>query len=244
MLNKICLYLTVLTVLIAGCHKRPKVVERPTPEAPKQRAPLTMSPVDSTGVYKLFPLNTQGGLPFVFEGRAGATGFLLRMPSGQVALVTNGHVCDIRGTLMMSKSRANPKVALRPLKTSMFPSDLCVLSINSTDFDGNPVKLGRIYKMGDHEPAPLDRVYTIGYPQVSMLRMTRGIVTGFYSQVDQYGVQSVIGALSFDVYPGQSGSPVFNDQGEVIGVVFAYAIMDGKGLYVPLSSLVEFTREF
>lgn len=58
-----------------------------------------------------------------------------------------------------------------------------------------------------------DDIYSIGNPFAFAKLFTHGYVSGYN---DQYLV------LNMPVYPGMSGSPVFNCKGDVIGVVFAH----------------------
>jgi V8-like Glu-specific endopeptidase len=44
-------------------------------------------------------------------------------------------------------------------------------------------------------------------------------------------------STSVVIYPGNSGSPIFNDDNYVVGVVFASSNADHYGHYVPLEYL-------
>jgi serine protease Do len=119
-------------------------------------------------------------------------------------------------------------VALQPLR------DLALLAIDPTELDGirpPAVVLART------PPLTGDRVMVIGNP----LGLERSISQGIASSA-----RRTLGNLRFiqtdaAVNPGNSGGPLFNARGEVIGVVCAGAVFfDGLAFAIPIEDLLDF----
>jgi S1-C subfamily serine protease len=70
-----------------------------------------------------------------------------------------------------------------------------------------------------------DPVYAIGAPRGLDLSITNGIVSGFRNLDDQFVLQTTAA-----IAPGSSGGPLFNDQGEVVGVTTSL-LTDSPGIY-------------
>lgn len=82
-------------------------------------------------------------------------------------------------------------------------------------------------------------VYVTGYPQGDQLTVTSGTVTGITTAPD-LGVSGPILQISDQVKPGNSGSPLLDETGRVVGVVFALDSDTGAGLAMPLATLQSF----
>ena len=89
------------------------------------------------------------------------------------------------------------------------------------------------------DPAIGARVYVTGYPEGDQLTVTAGSVLGTTSGGD-LGVSGPVLVISDRVQPGNSGSPLLDAAGRVVGVVFALETGTGHGLAMPLSTLRSF----
>ncbi|MBY0121455.1 S1C family serine protease [Bacillus sp. S/N-304-OC-R1] len=77
-----------------------------------------------------------------------------------------------------------------------------------------------------------DGIYVIGNPLLhNQIAMDGEILQGS----DKNGLL----LLSAPIYKGNSGSPVINGEGHVIGVVFAISVQDQTGLAVPIEKVLE-----
>ncbi|WP_057762383.1 S1C family serine protease [Cytobacillus praedii] len=77
-----------------------------------------------------------------------------------------------------------------------------------------------------------DQIYVIGNPLLhNQIAMDGEILKGS----NQNGVL----LLSAPIYKGNSGSPVINTSGNVIGVVFALSTKDQTGLAIPIEKVIE-----
>ncbi len=109
-------------------------------------------------------------------------------------------------------------------------ADLAVIKVSGLDL---PVATIRA------EPAVMgEAVAAIGYPGGGGATITTGVVLGF---TDGPILGEPVPAIRFnaEVRPGNSGGPLIDADGQVIGVIFATAGPGGDGLAVPVDVLVE-----
>jgi S1-C subfamily serine protease len=69
--------------------------------------------------------------------------------------------------------------------------------------------------------------------------VTQGVLTDYLTG-STYGEPGQVMEISNEVEPGNSGSPVLNSSGSVVGIVFAINELDGAGLAIPASTLHDF----
>lgn len=150
---------------------------------------------------------------------ASATGFILSY-NKQKYMLTAGHFC----------TSFSPSLNIIKLNKE---KDLCILNkpIPSTK-EGLDLYEGDLYIY--------DAVYTIGYPYDIGEVGQYGFLFDLENIETETGVVSAY-RTSLIIYPGQSGSPVVNKYGEVIGMVQA---TDGGrtqyGYLIPKSTIKEF----
>jgi S1-C subfamily serine protease len=89
------------------------------------------------------------------------------------------------------------------------------------------------------DPPPGTTVYVTGYPEGDQLTVTSGTVATVTSMAG-IGVSGPILELAAKVEPGNSGSPLLDATGQLVGVVFAIDTANGDGLAMPLSTLRRF----
>lgn len=89
---------------------------------------------------------------------------------------------------------------------------------------------------GAADPTVGTAVYVTGYPLGDQLTATSGTVVAV-TTVSGLGVSGPVLELSDKVQPGNSGSPLLDGAGQVVGVVFAIDTANGDGLAMPLSTL-------
>ena len=109
-------------------------------------------------------------------------------------------------------------------------ADLAVIRVTGLDL---PVATVRV------EPAVIgEQVAAIGYPGGGGATITTGVVLGF-TDGPILGEQVPAIRVSAEVRPGNSGGPLIDAEGRVIGVIFATTGPGGDGLAVPVDVLVD-----
>jgi len=110
--------------------------------------------------------------------------------------------------------------------------DLAVIELNSS---GLPVA-----ELASSVVVPGDEVIVIGHPLHLYWVIANGEVLRYRMN---YGRRMPLLMIDVQVYPGSSGSPVFNKEGKVVGVIFAtlygYDGKDIKGLALERSEVIE-----
>jgi len=92
--------------------------------------------------------------------------------------------------------------------------------------------------VGHYGPRPLDGadVAVVGYPLGGPLTITKGTVVDRVDG-DKFGVPGAVMRMTARVEPGNSGGPVLNARGEIVGVVFAIEIATRLALAIPVDTL-------
>lgn len=177
-------------------------------------------PVDEFGIstdikhtyVKLFPLESD----FIINSPSSGTGFGI---SNEGLIVTNHHVVDgaqkifVRGVSGDFTKKYSAKIIIED-KTN----DISIIKIDDPSFTG----LGTIpYAIKNSQNDVGSSIFVLGYPlRATMgdeIKLTNGIISsksGFQGDITSYQV-------SAPVQPGNSGGPLFDDKGDLIGIVNA-----------------------
>lgn len=158
----------------------------------------------------------------------GGTGFLVKAPSGKDYILTNAHVCEIARVLQTDRW----STALDLIQVSDH-TDLCLLEA--------PQGLGQAIELANQEPKAHEQIHIIGQGLLLGNTLTEGHWVGHIGPTLRVMSPAYCTAT---VLPGNSGSPVLDDAGRLVGVVFASGpILDNRGLLVPLSDIKEFLKD-
>jgi putative serine protease PepD len=156
----------------------------------------------------------QPGLNGRSSQEAEGSGFLVDT-NGDI--VTNDHVVD--GATGIQVVLNSGKTVSGKLAGTDQTADLAVIAIDPSSVsnvtplklaDSNAVKIGQL-------------VVAIGSPYGQMNSGSIGVISGVNRSIDDGNVSLMTGMLQTDalVEPGNSGGPLINDQGQVIGVITA-----------------------
>lgn len=188
---------------------------------------------------------------------SGGTGFLVRAKSGEAVVVTNAHVCEVQSYGKVAARWDNGKYTILDVLEVDPKHDLCVLS----KLPGNLEPL----EIALNEAQTYQGIFVIGHPLLFPNTFVEGhvrervnlflgdrmveekeqceidenyeIVKGLLNEYIICGHYFDAIGISAEIYPGNSGSPVFNQFGKVVGVVFAGEGRSNTGFYIPLEYL-------
>ncbi len=152
------------------------------------------------------------------------SGFVL--PGGVV--VTNRHVLDL--PLQVTVSTWDGHRLDAQVTGVANDSDLALLEL--ADADGLPTAELRHRPLEDGEV-----VHAVGYPGGGAVTITEGEVVGRASG-ELLGEPSDVIRVDADIRQGNSGGPLFDEDGQVVGVIFAIETGANTGLAVPIDTLL------
>lgn len=215
----------------ATATTQPPVVLEETPE------PTPPATSASTAIHNL-PDMVERVVPSVVQIRArGQT--LGGVGSGVVIdhsghIVTNDHV--VRGAVTIVVELYDGTVVAAEVLGSDPSNDLAVLRANI------PAELAVPATFGDSDIVRVgEPVFAIGNPFDLDFTVTSGIVSGIDREAHQHrGGRPVRGVIQTDaaVNPGNSGGPLFNSAGEVIGITTAVENPAGQSFFIGIGYAV------
>ncbi len=195
------------------------------------------------------------------EGDHGGTGFYVTAPSGTVYTLTNQHVCGIAENGLIYSRNGNDINVLSVL--AVYPEhDLCLLT---TPYGVSGFKVAKSVRDGQNiyilgHPLLMPKSLTKG--QISG-GLSIDVMQGYNVPCEGKGFKKIPSdpndlmaallniqyacvrslysiAVTANILPGNSGSPVLNSYGRVVGVAFAGTPGSGRGFIVPLDEVQNF----
>lgn len=210
----------------------------------------TVKPISDTDLAQTSVMVTR------MDGRSGGSGVILESDSKGSVVLTNAHVCGVvkNGGKLTTESQTASVVSYKVSEKH----DLCLITTNTN--------LGLSTKVAKAGSAPFSAAIVSGHPSLYPTVITRGhfskymdvtilvdirpctdqeldsdlamicMFLGGMPVLKQYEAQ----LISATIMPGSSGSPVFNDSGEIGGLVFAGSGELSYGLIVPQEYIANF----
>jgi|JI10StandDraft_1071094.scaffolds.fasta_scaffold69488_3 S1-C subfamily serine protease len=137
-------------------------------------------------------------------------------PSGLV--LTANHVVEGATKFSIKFEGKDPQVAT--VAQASPASDLALLKVNSSLTDYLPLAPQRSARLGQ-------KVFTIGYPAVGLLGVEPKYSEGTVSALSGIQGEAAFLQISVPIQPGNSGGPLVDEAGQVVGVITSTAAVLG-----------------
>ncbi len=174
--------------------------------------------------------------------RGGGTGYLIKDPRFGIVILTNKHICDMDPADEIFVLDQDDAVYYSKIRRKARLTDLCLIE--------TPQELLTKYEGLSLAPDGTkleyaETLYVYGHPGLRKLTGSSGPFVN-ESWVPRFSDDHIeaptlrIGRSDIVIYPGSSGSPVLNKDGQVVGTVFGYEGQNHIALFVPLREMIEF----
>ncbi len=170
------------------------------------------------------------------------SGFMI---SSDGYVVTNAHVVNNASAIRVMLAETNGKTMYRAKAVQVDKSnDLAVLVITDSAFTPRPVPP---FVMRRSLAQTGEKVFTMGYPMVNYMGEDVKVTDGIVSSTSGYGGDVTAYQISAPIQQGCSGSPLFDKDGNVVGVINALisaGVVENVGYAVKSSYLLNLLDMF
>jgi S1-C subfamily serine protease len=165
----------------------------------------------------------------------GGSSFLI---DGKGYLITNAHVLDGATSATVYNEDGKEFSAIIAYKNDA--KDLAILKIEDEDFE--PIK-NLPYGIKKTNADLGDEIYTIGFPNFPRTDVVYNV--GYLSSAKGYNGDTLTCQIQMGANPGNSGGPVFNKKGEVIGILSTkLSKADGVSFAIKSKNIYQLVEDF
>ncbi|PRW56735.1 Protease Do-like 9 isoform A [Chlorella sorokiniana] len=173
-----------------------------------------------------------------------SSGFVvLGEQAGQRYLLTNAHSVEYFSQVKVKK-RGDDRKWLAKVLAIGTECDIALLTVDDEEFwqGVQPLRFGPL-------PNLQESVYVVGYPiGGDTISVTSGVVSRIEVTAYAHGATELLGVqIDAAINSGNSGGPVFNELGEVVGIAFqSYAGSDAEniGYVIPTPVIAHFLEDY
>ncbi|WP_436527258.1 S1C family serine protease [Actinoplanes sp. HUAS TT8] len=227
----VALWAVVITVVAftrgGGSGESPQAAApKPSPSASK--GPLAVSEIYQTLLPSVVLIQTTGHDAKKAVESATGTGVIANADG---TVMTANHVVDGAETIKLTYADGTTSPA--KVATANAAQDIATLTPAKLPETLVPAVLGGGVQVGD-------TVVAIGNPLGLVDSTSSGVVSGLDRELTREARDDIAGLIQFDaaVNPGNSGGPLVNDQGQVVGIVVALANPTDAGTFIGIGFAV------
>lgn len=171
--------------------------------------------------------------PSVNKMPATGTGFAI---SQDGVICTNYHV--IQGAKNINVYIGGKKVQANILIADE-ENDLALLKLTKTNLISQPIP----YRFENYSPSIGENVFVLGFPSSHILGQSIKLTNGIVSSSKGYKDDDHTFQVSVPIHPGNSGSPLFDNDGNLIGVINSgIPTMDNVGYAIKTQGLLNLMK--
>jgi len=187
-------------------------VQSSTSTAAGSRREVASTGLTATQIYDRDAPGVVSIVAVTARGEDSGTGIVL---NEQGLILTNDHVVEGASSLTVSASGSSQASRAATLVGEEANSDLALIRVDPSGLGLKPLKLVSSNSLQVGDP-----VYAIGNPYGLNETLTRGIVSALGREIAAPDGAKIPDAIQTDaaLNPGNSGGPLLNEQGEVVGI--------------------------
>lgn len=186
-----------------------------------------------------------GSFSVPYESNGIGSGVIFYSDDAKIAIATNNHVVDGASSIYVTLE-GDATVPAKVVGTKI-ESDLAVLVVSWDDLKNAGVKDVSIASFGDSDHLEVgDNVIAIGNAMGMGLSATDGMISMTEQNINVDGNQLTVLQTSAAINGGNSGGPLVNSAGEVIGINTAKynsSMAEGMGYAIPSNVIVPVVEE-
>jgi putative serine protease PepD len=202
----------VLTDHGRSAAKAGTTASNPSVSSTGTRQTVASTALTATQIYKQASQGVVSIKAVTSEGEDSGTGIVL---NDKGLILTNDHVVAGASSLTVAPKGSSTITRTATLVGEEANDDLALIKV-----DPSGLGLKALSLMSSKKAQVGDAVYAIGNPYGLDETLTRGIISALGRTISAPNGSKITGALQTDaaLNPGNSGGPLLNDEGEVIGV--------------------------
>lgn len=175
------------------------------------------------------------------SGKSGGTGWLTLF-NGKPVIVTNQHICTEEPVWFISQASTKTKYVANVVYTSAF-QDVCILQVPKSF----SIKTHPPLKIVNKNVEVFEKIWSLGYPNLQGPHLYQGYLVS-REVVPRLSINKKLrqtaGKASFIAEPGQSGSPILDSGGRVVGMISRAFGADGfKALFLYSKDILRVFKE-
>lgn len=181
--------------------------------------------------------------PQTYEAPASGSGFIVYKTEDEVIIVTNNHV--VTDSTSLSVTFLESETVEAKIKGTDATKDLAIIAVSNKDIKKETLDKIKVVRIGDSDKikigAPVVAIgNALGYGQT----VTKGIISAKEREIEDMSEKLL--QTDATINPGNSGGPLFNIQGEVIGINVAKSsgtAVEGMGYAIPIQTAIDVIQQ-